>query len=55
MSMPTVLNACTVCIPCLNAPQDHIRDMKGFGFTSGAAEKAEDVRSMLHKAEQRAV
>jgi len=31
--------------------EDHIRDMKGFGFTSGAAEKAEDVRSMLHKAD----
>ncbi|OLP88595.1 putative anion transporter 2, chloroplastic [Symbiodinium microadriaticum] len=34
--------------------QDHIRDMKGFGFTSGAAEKAEDVRSMLHKADTEA-
>ncbi|CAE7885751.1 clpX [Symbiodinium necroappetens] len=34
--------------------EDHIRDMKGFGFTSGAAEKAEDVRSMLHKADTEA-
>ncbi|CAE7774317.1 clpX [Symbiodinium sp. CCMP2456] len=34
--------------------EDHIRDMKGFGFTSGAVEKAEDVRSMLHKADTEA-
>ena len=31
--------------------QDHIRDMKGFGFTAENGGKPEDVKSMLHKAE----
>ncbi|CAE7155024.1 clpX, partial [Symbiodinium pilosum] len=31
--------------------EDHIRDMKGFGFTAENGGKPEDVKSMLHKAD----